>query len=575
MAVTVEEEVFIEFKADMRKFKRDMDKMKGDTKKTADSMGRSFKTAFIGLGALVAASGIKELIATGLKYNSVLEVTQNSIAGLLVATSKLEDENGKVITQQQLYNNAMAESVTILDELRVINAETPVGLEETANIYKTMLPSMRQVGAEQSELIELTKNLAIASGVAGLKTQQLLAGVDGLATGTVLANSELGRFLTALGLSNKELKESTDVVGLLNRELGKLKGEITMDMQLSTLNEAWSSTLGAMTKTMWTESKEWIQALIDYLNNFKEGVKLIPVLFQAMTMAVRDIWKITMLQLTVWYEEFIDVVKIAINWMTSLGSIELGFNVDLENAKLNLSDMKDSFKTGKEHFIDLVNTMPKAVEGMATVGKDTKIVSDEIKKITAGTKATVSATNDLTDSVNAVAVELTDVEILYEDIAFTAQDAMGDAFRSWQDGALSFKETMRDVLNDIAAMIFEKLVVKQLFDNIGGLLGGGGGFSSILGQFADGGTAYRSGSYIVGERGAEVVTLPAGASVTPNEQLGGSTVINVNNYGNDNVDVQQNENSIDIIISQIANGISRGTGAVGTAIEQRYSLSKT
>lgn len=174
--------------------------------------------------------------------------------------------------------------------------------------------------------------------------------------------------------------------------------------------------------------------------------------------------------------------------------------------------------------------------------------------------------------IEAMKKDLTDIQEFYLDLGRTLEGAMVGAFRSWQDGALNFKETMSNVLKDIAAMIFQQLVIKQLFSGLGGLFGGFGG---ILGAFADGGTVGATGSYLVGEEGPEVVTLPAGAHVTPNDKLGGTNVnVNVMNYGNDNVRVEQKGDNINIIISQIASSIQRGTGDIGKAIEGRYGVRK-
>lgn len=180
------------------------------------------------------------------------------------------------------------------------------------------------------------------------------------------------------------------------------------------------------------------------------------------------------------------------------------------------------------------------------------------------------------DYIDKMKDDITDIEQFYEDLGHTMERSMGRAFRSWQDGAFNFKETMRDVLNDIAAMIFQQLVVKQVLSGLGGFFGGGGGvLSTILGSFADGGTIQTTGSYLVGERGAEVVTLPAGAHVTSNDKLGGTNVnINVMNYGNDGVQVERNGDNIDIIISKISSDIQRGTGGIGKALEGRYGLRK-
>jgi hypothetical protein len=70
---------------------------------------------------------------------------------------------------------------------------------------------------------------------------------------------------------------------------------------------------------------------------------------------------------------------------------------------------------------------------------------------------------------------------------------------------------------------------------LGGLLGaglGGGGAKlfgeKVLGGMATGGLVGKSGTYLVGEQGPELVSLAQGQYVTPNNQLGGTVNITVN-----------------------------------------------
>ena len=54
------------------------------------------------------------------------------------------------------------------------------------------------------------------------------------------------------------------------------------------------------------------------------------------------------------------------------------------------------------------------------------------------------------------------------------------------------------------------------------------GYDALMGNNASGGLIQRTGSYLVGEAGPEIVSLPAGTQVTPNNQMrGGGQVVNV------------------------------------------------
>jgi hypothetical protein len=107
------------------------------------------------------------------------------------------------------------------------------------------------------------------------------------------------------------------------------------------------------------------------------------------------------------------------------------------------------------------------------------------------------------------------------------------------------------VLNDMVAafqpwMDAIKWVVDQvkwLIDHVGEVTGKIGGAAKavqgvkgpsgidivkgVIGGRADGGPINRSGPYLVGERGPEVVDLPNGSNVTPGAGGGGTEVINI------------------------------------------------
>lgn len=60
--------------------------------------------------------------------------------------------------------------------------------------------------------------------------------------------------------------------------------------------------------------------------------------------------------------------------------------------------------------------------------------------------------------------------------------------------------------------------ITSIPDKIGGVVSkvpGAGVAKSVLGAFAEGGTTQRSGHFLVGERGPEVISLPSGSAVTP------------------------------------------------------------
>lgn len=252
-----------------KKLQEDLKKLNVTTKdsgtanKKLDSSLVKLAATYITVAGAIKLSSIAYnlVIKTGLDYNKVIEQQKASIATLIAVTSKQEDSMGNLLTTQEKYTLATIEATDALKELERINANTPNTLGETAKIFKTMLPSMKNVGATTSDLISLTEKLSIAANAGGVEFQSLLAGVDGLATGSILANSDLGRFLSSIGLTNQALKESDNVVGLLQEKLGQFTALDTIAVAASNLNVEWQKLTGTLTADLFLSQKDSIKEL--------------------------------------------------------------------------------------------------------------------------------------------------------------------------------------------------------------------------------------------------------------------------------------------------------------------------
>jgi hypothetical protein len=209
-------------------------------------------------------------ILRGLKYNNLLENQRNSIATLINVTSSNVSLQGKQLSYQDKVNLSLENSNELMKELTKLNANTPQTLGQTAQIFKTMYAPMQKVNASQEDMLYLTEKLAIASKVGGVEFNSLLAGVDGLASGTVLANSDLGRFLSSLGLTNDKLKKSDDVIGLLKNSLKDFKAFDDLDTAVSNLNVQWDTLTGNMTKDIFVAQKESVKTLTKALESLSD-----------------------------------------------------------------------------------------------------------------------------------------------------------------------------------------------------------------------------------------------------------------------------------------------------------------
>lgn len=212
-------------------------------------------------------STIGKVAKTGYAFNNSMEQSIAGLQALSVATSSNISSTGEILSLTQKYSLAQKEATKTAKELAKINTETPHTLDQTNQIYKAMYVSMKNVGASTEQMINLTKKISIAAGSAGIEFNSLLAGVDGLATGTVLANSDLGRFLSGLGLTNDKLKESDNVIELLGDRLSEFKALDTMEIATSNLANSWSQLAGTLTEDIFENSKSWTNSLADSLSS--------------------------------------------------------------------------------------------------------------------------------------------------------------------------------------------------------------------------------------------------------------------------------------------------------------------
>jgi len=240
----------------------------------ADKATNTFKASTVALGNIYAdvmgsiTASVRDMATTfvksGIDFN---KQTENTISGLRALSIAIQDKN---IPITERFTKAQKEATLALSELQKINANTPHNLSQTNEIYKAMYVSMKNVGASTGQIINLTEKISIAAGAAGIEFQSLLAGVDGLASGTVLANSDLGRFLSSLGLTNDELKNSKDVIGLLNEKLGDFSAIDTYETALSNLGNEWTKLAGKLTTDIFAGLKITFKELSGQMQNMSD-----------------------------------------------------------------------------------------------------------------------------------------------------------------------------------------------------------------------------------------------------------------------------------------------------------------
>ena len=179
------------------------------------------------------------------------------------------------------------------------------------------------------------------------------------------------------------------------------------------------------------------------------------------------------------------------------------------------------------------------------------------------------------DSVSAELKKLNSVAFVVTNVADTVGSAFGESFKGIVKGSMTAQDALRNLFQRTADAFLDmaaQLIAKQIQMKILGIglnfFGGGTDFGTgipsganlLPGSFgtgtaggvgatandltrhlANGGTAQRGKSYLVGERGAEIFTPGVTGTVTPNHAMGGTNiVVNVDASGS-NVEGDEEE----------------------------------
>jgi len=312
--------------------------------------------------ALVAfGASMTKVMSDGFSFNSEME---QSIAGLKALSVATQD---KALPVLERYNRAQKEATSTMKELQRINTQTPHTLNQTNQIYRAMYVSMKAAGASTTDMVELTRSLSIASGAAGIQFQSLLAGVDGLATGTVMANSDLGRFLSSLGLTNETLKDTDDVVGLVKDAMKDFKAAGTMAESISNLENAYDQLAGTLSIDIFENAKDGANGFAAILNKLNDEL----VDYRANVEDIRDIHKLNTLG---------DAKR-------ELGQL-LAVYQDLINDGVGLLQSQEGYNAEVKEAEFLISSLQRKIERLSEAER---VQTVEVKKKTAATKDEIEA----------------------------------------------------------------------------------------------------------------------------------------------------------------------------------------
>jgi uncharacterized protein YdaT len=153
-----------------------------------------------------------------------------------------------------------------------------------------------------------------------------------------------------------------------------------------------------------------------------------------------------------------------------------------------------------------------------------------------------------------------------DQVAATMTSAFADAVIEGE----KLSDIFDSLLKDLAQMVIRMAVLRPLAQSISG------GIAPFLPAFASGTNSAPGGLALVGERGPEIVNLPGGSQVIPNNAMGGGgTTVNVINAPPDTRVEEQSQpdgsSIINVILAEVGKSISQN-GMVGQSIGQSYAI---
>ena len=225
-----------------------------------DSLGKMV-LAVGGVAALTSA--FKSFAASGIEANRSFENLKIQLTGLIAANSSNVSMMGKTLDAHTKWNMSMKESEGILKKLNETNAKTKFTLEEITGAFNMFYATSAGQGS-RAKAVQAMDSIALAAQAVGKNLSDLTPMMDSLATGTVVAASEMGSFMKIVGLTNEELKKASSegkVYDVIIEKLAKYK-------ELSTeAAKGYEVALGSLKNELTELTRELTKPMFDVLTS--------------------------------------------------------------------------------------------------------------------------------------------------------------------------------------------------------------------------------------------------------------------------------------------------------------------
>ena len=225
-----------------------------------DSLGKMV-LAVGGVAALTSA--FKSFAASGIEANRSFENLKIQLTGLIAANSSNVSMMGKTLDAHTKWNMSMKESEGILKKLNETNAKTKFTLEEITGAFNMFYATSAGQGS-RNKAVQAMDSIALAAQAVGKNLGDLTPMMDSLATGTVVAASEMGSFMKIVGLTNEELKKASSEGKVYDHIIEKLAKYKELSAEAA---KGYEVALGSLKNELTELTRELTKPMFDMLTS--------------------------------------------------------------------------------------------------------------------------------------------------------------------------------------------------------------------------------------------------------------------------------------------------------------------
>lgn len=238
----------------------------GRSLNNTDTIANALRSSFGKIAASVAsigalAVGVKELAASGIEANRSFENLKIQLTGLIAANSSNVSMLGKTLDAHTKWNMSMKESEGILKKLNETNAKTKFTLEEITGAFNMFYATSAGQGS-RAKAVQAMDSIALAAQAVGKNLGDLTPMMDSLATGTVVAASEMGSFMKIVGLTNEELKKASSEGKVYDHIIEKLSKYKELSAEAA---KGYEVALGSLKNELTELTRELTKPMFDML----------------------------------------------------------------------------------------------------------------------------------------------------------------------------------------------------------------------------------------------------------------------------------------------------------------------